>query len=81
MRQRQPVVLSQEELEQHNDGLFKAMLGDIEMEGKSGRKRKLPADPAAPPPMLAMPPRRLWCQCLQIRRSRITGWEGAQRLV
>ena len=25
MRQRQPVVLSQEELEQHNDGFFKAM--------------------------------------------------------
>ena len=37
MRQRQPLVLSQEELEQHNDGFFKAMLGEIEMEGKSGR--------------------------------------------
>ena len=34
MRQRQPVVLSQEELEQHNDGLFKAMLGDIEMDAE-----------------------------------------------
>ena len=34
MRQRQPLVLSQEELEQHNDGLFKAMLGDIEMDAE-----------------------------------------------
>ena len=34
MRQRQPLVLSQEELEQHNDGFFKAMLGDIEMDAE-----------------------------------------------